>query len=259
MLQSLNARISTNTSSRPSGLPNGRSTNLRGISEATNQQSQIASQPDPISSSTVEAPRSAPTSTSTITTSSSSPVERPGLTRSTSALSQKEGTPKSPSPIVDSDEDVSIDVGSYENGIAARRYFRVLDAKCNVLRDAWRKDPKNAGLSDYDLNQGAKSIELEDPEEQKLYEELRHYVVRDGKLGPEWEKYCLSIGRRADEEFVFSDEEDDDIKDALKQSELEDEDSGVETGKYHDAIDDPHIETIDLASFDEPPRARSTG
>jgi hypothetical protein len=167
--------------------------------------------------------------------------------------------PKAPNSDAESDGDVSIDVGSYNNGIAARKYFRVMDARLNVLRDSWRKDPKNAGLSDYDLNQGAKSIQFEDPGEQKLYEELRHYVVRDGKLGSEWEKYCISIGRRVDDDFVFSEEEDDEFKDPLKQSELEDEDSGVQTGKYHDANDYPQIETIDLASFDEPARARSNG
>jgi len=138
-----------------------------------------------------------------------------------------------------------------------------MDAKLEVLRNAWRKDPKNAGLDDYEFNQGVKAIVFPDPEEQKLYEELRHYVLRDGKLGPEWEKYCISIGLRVDnDDIVLSDSENDHFRylRRRKPEENDEEDSDIlDDRKYHDAIDDPRIETTDIASFDEPPGRPSAG
>lgn len=264
MLHSLNARSSTNQPSRTPGLPNGRVTNLRGISETTPPQAQTTS----ASSSTRVSPSDAPpvhpsvsSSTSTIKRSSSPPIGRPGLSRSTSAMSQTAALPGSPDSGSVSSEggDFSLDMGSFENGIAARKHYRLLDSKLDLLREAYRKDPRHQGLSDYDLNQGAKSIELENPEERLLYKELRDYVVRDGKLGPNWEKYCAT--RDASEALDGVDEEvdEDDLDDPLNPLGLEEEDSGGITGKYHDALDEPHVEAIDLGSFEEPERARSKG
>ena len=150
-------------------------------------------------------------------------------------------------------------MGSFENGIAARRHYRELEERLNVMREVYRKDPKNASLSDSDLNKGAKAIELEDPEERLLYKELRDYVVRDGKLGPYWEKYCAVRDQSGagilDDDGDEGDEED--LDEILKRDGLDEDDSGVITSKYHDALDEPHGEMVDLASFEEPRRERA--
>lgn len=123
------------------------------------------------------------------------------------------------------------------------------------MRDSYRKDPRNAGLSDADLNTNVKAIELEDPEEKLLYKELRDYVMRDSKLGPHWDKYCASKDKAGI--FGEDDEVEEDIDDILNRPGLDDDDSGGATGKYHDALDSPVVEPVDLASFDEAPRERT--
>lgn len=68
-----------------------------------------------------------------------------------------------------SNDSVEVDLAAFQNGIAARKHYRVLESRLDMERERWRKDPKNQYLSDYELNEGAKRIDFEDEEMRALY------------------------------------------------------------------------------------------
>jgi hypothetical protein len=68
-----------------------------------------------------------------------------------------------------SNSNKSIDREVSENGIVARSHYRELESMLEERREVWRKDPNNQHLSDYELNEGAKRIEFEEPEMKGLY------------------------------------------------------------------------------------------
>jgi hypothetical protein len=135
----------------------------------------------------------------------------------------------------------------FENGIAARKHFRVLDKKLDELREEFRKDPRNQLLSDYELNQGAKGVELEDEEERLLYKELRNYVVRDGKLGSRWENYLASQKTANKALHLTDDEQEGDGLDAIPGMEADpvyDENGAINDGGYQ-GVDEHYADGLD--------------
>ncbi|PVF96161.1 Pkinase-domain-containing protein [Serendipita vermifera] len=176
----------------------------------------------------------------------SSPHTHPVVPRSKSQSSSKPVSPNSDA----SSGDSSIDE-EFENRLAARQHYRVLDKKLDELRQAFRKDPINQALSDYDLNQGAKAVELEDEDERELYKELRNYVVRDGKLGINWEKYLASQKTTNRALRLTDDEHEEGGLDgpAVEADHVGNEDGPSDNGDYQ--ISDQHdIEEADSPAVD---------
>ncbi|KAG8819729.1 Dual-specificity kinase, spindle pole body (SPB) duplication and spindle checkpoint function [Serendipita sp. 399] len=121
-------------------------------------------------------------------TSEKQSVEANAQSRPASRHRDLASSPRSSSASSD-DGDISLDDEMLANGMAARRHYRLLEEKVEKLREAFRRDPRNRGLKDDQLKQALKSIQLSDPEEQLLYRELWEYVMRNGALGSQWEKY----------------------------------------------------------------------
>jgi len=165
MLRSINTRSSAVPAAhRTPGIPTGHTSTLSTKPDGTPSPNHP---PTTRPKSTPPRPTHyiSPDSASTTTTVKIQPV----LSRSTSGPSgPPTSRPASPGSASSSSNE-SIDREVFENGIAARKHYRELESKLDIRREAWRKDPRNQHLSDYELNEGAKRIEFEDPEMQGLY------------------------------------------------------------------------------------------
>jgi hypothetical protein len=141
-----------------------------------------------------------------------------------------------------------------QNGIAARKHYRELEAKLTQKREEFKKRPENTGRSDQEFIQAVKSIELDDPEEHQLFQELWEYVVRDGKLGSCWERFCLQ--QMGELEAPFGDSDDEGFE--KRMDDIRNEDLAA-ADPYHDEIEEPHYEFVDLASIEQDKRSSGHG
>ena len=128
-------------------------------------------------------------------------------------------------------------------GLAARKQFRVLTEKLEALQVAFRKNPRNQGLSSTQMEVELERLELEDLDDRLLYKELWEYVRRDGQLGSHWEKHIAQRKK--------TNASDDEILLALNsgRASMSDEDSADD----HTSEPAGHpAEANDLAPFGDP-------
>jgi hypothetical protein len=83
-----------------------------------------------------------------------------------------------------------------------------------------------------------------------LERELRDYVFRDGKLGEYWERVKGSASLEGltnpNEGEAYNE------MDGVMVEAPDDSDGPETDNRYHDALDEPLGDTVDLASIDEP-------
>lgn len=161
--------------------------------------------------------------------------------------------PSDPNKSGDSDFSLS-DIESLQNGIAARKHYRLLEGKLKQMREDFKKQSEAHGLSEQELTQAVKSIELEDEEERELFHELWEYVERDGKLGSCWERFCQ---QQMGEKPPFQDSDEEDFDKRIDDIRNLEEESLVAAGHYHDDLDEPY-QVVDLASVEQEKRLSAT-
>lgn len=138
------------------------------------------------------------------------PSERGSLEVNTAAKRPTSVPPKGGGKGNDSssseDDDFMSDDERLAVGLAARKQFRVLTEKLEALQAAFKKDPRNQGLSPAQMEAELEKLELEDMDDRLLYKELWEYVRRNGQLGPHWEKHIVHRKKTAasDDEILLA-------------------------------------------------------
>lgn len=156
MLQSINTRSTTTGSHRTPGVPGGKTSAYSSISEtpalSTTAPYLTDGAPASIAPPRHNTTQSAHPIDSSSASSSLTVVKPPPPPVANAQLGTQPGSPTSSSS--SSNDDLSLlDMKDYHNGIAARKTYRELNARLDALRLAWREDPKNHHLTDYEFNE----------------------------------------------------------------------------------------------------------